>query len=269
MLANSLKRRVLLFLSLVILSCTEPIGRVELRELSNKELEHHFRYRSFPQFNHPSFYDHNGQHLPAEEGYRLLECMNCVFRYFVDDSNAVVRIMVDTSRDGSKVLFERNQAFLDGPNVEPIAVSCEDLTSFLNELFRIDQGNRNMDEYDFMVDMTNMSKVSYIIEFCSHDRFSEGDVTIMHLIIQHAPYRYRKKYEPFLMKAVSRGLLSKSALALTIDRNLLDEGSEQLYGTQYKYNRKGEKEIYSLHCPEELDHRRLSFGLNPLYLENN
>lgn len=89
------------------------------------------------------------------------------------------------------------------------------------------------------------------------------------LIINHSTYELRSKYFPMLEKAFKKGEAQPLRYAKMKDRLLVEEGKDQLYGTQIKF----EDMIrvpYPITDPEHVDQRRAKIGLGPLspYLKN-
>lgn len=79
------------------------------------------------------------------------------------------------------------------------------------------------------------------------------------LTLQHASKKHRKKYFPYIEKAVAKGDLSKEQLALMQDRMLMDEGKPQIYGSQVRNGK-----VYKLANPEKVNERRAEMGMKPI-----
>lgn len=83
------------------------------------------------------------------------------------------------------------------------------------------------------------------------------------LIINHATYELRSKYFPLLEEAFKKGEAQPLRYAKMRDRLLVEEGKEQLYGTQIKFDDLNRKP-YPIKDPEHVDKRREDIGLGPL-----
>ncbi len=83
------------------------------------------------------------------------------------------------------------------------------------------------------------------------------------LIINHASYELRSKYFPLLKEAFERGEAQPLRFAKMQDRLLVEEGKQQLYGTQIKFENL-ERTPYPIKEPEFVDKRRAEIGLGPL-----
>lgn len=83
------------------------------------------------------------------------------------------------------------------------------------------------------------------------------------LIINHTTYELRSKYFPLLERAFKNGEAQPLRYAKMRDRLLVEEGKEQLYGTQIRFENLI-KEPYPIKNPEKVDERRAEIGLGPL-----
>ncbi|WP_319480914.1 DUF6624 domain-containing protein [uncultured Draconibacterium sp.] len=89
------------------------------------------------------------------------------------------------------------------------------------------------------------------------------------LIVNHSSYEIRKKYFPMLEEALRKGEAQPLRYAKMCDRLLVEEGKEQLYGTQLKFE--GNTRVpQTIEDPVNVDKRRAEIGLGPLnvYLKN-
>ena len=83
------------------------------------------------------------------------------------------------------------------------------------------------------------------------------------LLAQHAPGDFIAQALPHLKAAADRGEIAWSTLALMIDRDLMDRGQPQVYGSQW--NGSGQAmQLYKVVDPEHLDERRAQVGLGPI-----
>lgn len=83
------------------------------------------------------------------------------------------------------------------------------------------------------------------------------------LIINHTDYALRSKYFPMLEEAFQKGEAQPLRYAKMRDRLLVEEGKEQLYGTQIKFEELV-KEPYPIKDPTNVDFRRKEIGLGSL-----
>lgn len=83
------------------------------------------------------------------------------------------------------------------------------------------------------------------------------------LIVNHSSYEVRKKYFPMLEEAFKNGEAQPLRYAKMRDRLLVEEGKEQLYGTQLKFE--GNTRVpQPIQDPQHVDKRRAEIGLGPL-----
>ncbi|MEH6537371.1 MAG: DUF6624 domain-containing protein [Psychroserpens sp.] len=83
------------------------------------------------------------------------------------------------------------------------------------------------------------------------------------LIINHTTYEIRSKYFPMLEKAFKQGEAQPLRYAKMRDRLLMEEGKEQLFGTQWKFVN-SKRVPHPIEEPEYVDKRRSEIGLGPL-----
>lgn len=83
------------------------------------------------------------------------------------------------------------------------------------------------------------------------------------LVINHSNYETRAKYFPMLEEAFKKGEAQPLRYAKMSDRLLVEEGKEQLYGTQIKFVN-GVHEPELIKDPQYVDKRRAEIGLGPL-----
>ena len=83
------------------------------------------------------------------------------------------------------------------------------------------------------------------------------------LIINHTTYEIRSKYFPMLEKAFKQGEAQPLRYAKMRDRLLVEEGKEQLFGTQWKFEN-SKRVPHPIEEPEYVDKRRAEIGLGPL-----
>nr|WP_308627490.1 DUF6624 domain-containing protein [Massilia genomosp. 1] len=83
-------------------------------------------------------------------------------------------------------------------------------------------------------------------------------------MVQHASPALLKQTLPAMKKAARDGELPWSTVALSIDRDLLNDYKKQLYGSQLFMNEAGKPELSPVEDESRLDERRASIGLEPI-----
>lgn len=84
------------------------------------------------------------------------------------------------------------------------------------------------------------------------------------LIIQHSPVAVQEKYFPLIEQAANQGEMSKTNMALLIDRIRVYKGQKQLYGTQVKIESTGQKSFDPIEDEKNVNNRRAQIGLGSL-----
>lgn len=74
----------------------------------------------------------------------------------------------------------------------------------------------------------------------------------------------RKSVLPQLKAAAEAGEIPSSNFALSVDRDLMEDGKKQLYGSQFRENAQGEWEPYPIEDEANVDRRRAQMGMESL-----
>jgi hypothetical protein len=83
------------------------------------------------------------------------------------------------------------------------------------------------------------------------------------VIVLHGPKDLLAEMMPTMKDAAAKGELAKSLVASSEDRELINEGKKQVYGTQFDTH-DGKFEPYPIDDPEHVDDRRKAVGLGSL-----
>ena len=83
------------------------------------------------------------------------------------------------------------------------------------------------------------------------------------LIAQHGSDGFLARTLPLMRAAAERREMVLSSLALSVDRVLMHEGKEQLYGSQFRPDKEGRSVPYPIADMVHLDERRAGMGLEP------
>ena len=112
------------------------------------------------------------------------------------------------------------------------------------------------------IDRRNMKRLEEIIEghgWPGKSLVGEEAAMYAFLILQHAEPEVLAKYFPLLKEAAAKGEANPQHAAMMEDRNLMQQGKKQIYGTQIFNN-----ELYPIEDEENVDARRAAVGLPPL-----
>ncbi len=122
-----------------------------------------------------------------------------------------------------------------------------------------------------LLDKQNLERVEHIIEKYGINSIPNRNESnfkanlAVFLVLQHADLPIRLKYIDLIKEAVNKGRLDSSYLATMKDRNLVDIGEKQIYGTQLEFNNETKKyEVLPIKDIENLDKLRHSVGLEPM-----
>jgi hypothetical protein len=114
-------------------------------------------------------------------------------------------------------------------------------------------------------DVKNLSRVTEMIEtygWLGTDDVGRKGNQALFLVLQHSDLATRKKYLPVMREAMERNKAAPTEYALFEDRLLVDEGKEQLYGSQVKFNAgTGSYELYPIEDEANVNVRREEIGL--------
>lgn len=92
-----------------------------------------------------------------------------------------------------------------------------------------------------------------------------GDVVMTQfLVLQHAPLKIKSKHIDKIEQAAKSGDLPPSTYALFLDRNLIERGEKQRFGTQISKDKDGNPYVAPCENPEKVDSLRASIGLGTM-----
>lgn len=185
---------------------------------------------------------------------------------YANEEGIVVEAIMRKATPEDKILRAKlNEIFSRGPDVEMVAIDCADKQNFLQTVFESDQGVRKGDIDPKLMketDQKNLTKIVSFLEKCGVPSLEEVDdvqMAAIWAVLQHNSLRYRKKYLPLLEDAAKKGDIDKGVIVMIKDRNLMEEGKPQIYGTQIQNGR-----LYTLYQPEFVNKRRADVGLGPI-----
>lgn len=127
---------------------------------------------------------------------------------------------------------------------------------------------KRIEEEMIQIDSINKQKVVNLFESTGYPGLSTVGPDYMDvgfLIMQHADLQTRIKYEPLLLDAIAKGEATKYWLPYFIDRNKVDQGKDQIFGTQLFWNEKLKRyECFKIENPEAVDDLRREYNLGKL-----
>lgn len=84
------------------------------------------------------------------------------------------------------------------------------------------------------------------------------------IIQQSTDKAVHQKYLPLITEAANKGELDKASAAILTDLIRIQNGENQVYGTQVRVNNQGQKELYPIEDQAGIDQRRKQMDLEPL-----
>ncbi|RYF71377.1 MAG: hypothetical protein EOO39_14070 [Cytophagaceae bacterium] len=84
------------------------------------------------------------------------------------------------------------------------------------------------------------------------------------LIIQHSPLQEQEMYLPLMREAAASGEMSKSNLALLIDRINVAKTGKQIYGSQVSIAPSGKRSFFPIDDERNVNKRRAEMELDPI-----
>jgi hypothetical protein len=84
------------------------------------------------------------------------------------------------------------------------------------------------------------------------------------MIAQHASPAFLKRCVPLMEAAAAKGEMARGQLALSVDRDLMNDDKPQIYGSQLRWSSGSKPELYPIADREHVDERRAAMGMEPL-----
>jgi hypothetical protein len=117
------------------------------------------------------------------------------------------------------------------------------------------------------IDGANESRIGEIIRdkgWPSAEMVGLKATHAMWVLVQHGSPLLLKKCLPYMKEAAAKNELSWATVALSIDRDLVYDGKDQIYGSQFRSGKDGNMEMYPVADERHLDDRRKQVGLEPI-----
>ena len=139
-------------------------------------------------------------------------------------------------------------------------VDCSEVDQLLYDIYEADQELRTTGEGSDDTDYNNLIAVLSIIKHCgfptNKDLGSEESALAIPLVLQHQSNQdISSYYLNDIIKSADEGVIPKDFIAMMIDRQLMQNGFKQMYGSQIVNN-----QLYELEDPENVDLRRKEYG---------
>ena len=210
-----------------------------------------------------------GDTLTMDSLARIEQPERFVLHYYRPPDGPIALAVLAEATAGDRQLRTRlATAMNEGPELRYVPINCADQVRLLQEAFERDQAIRTTLPYDRKVDHENLEIIVSFLEQCGMPGGQEVDdvqMAAIWAVLQHGPLRYREHYLPVLRQSAESGDLSWGVVAMITDRNLLDAGLPQRYGTQYVVDpATGQQSLAPLADSDSLAVWRAAMGLPPL-----
>lgn len=145
----------------------------------------------------------------------------------------------------------------------------KDLKKSILEMVKIDQKMRKSAQWNPDIDKENTQRVKSIIKkygWPGKSLIGEKGSDGIWLLVQHADHdlRFQKKCLRLVQDAVEKGEAKKEHVAYLTDRIMVRESKNQLYGTQFKLDKKNNSlSVHKIKDPKNLSKRRKEMELMP------
>lgn len=292
--------KCIFFLVVTALSCRMQKECI-LQEMSNQEIFERMKSADFTDKDVPIF-EKNGKFVPKDSLLHYDSNKNAL-AYYKDCSGKVVKKLIrsiteedflyrkkfdslfkedinlyikyikfaekDTIRQKEMIDFAYYSMPLKARNVD-----CDSASILLSNALNQDQENR-ASSISLQKDRENQVLVKSIIEKCGFEAIEKNGkeaIRAAFIITQHGQASLREEYFHYFENAAKKNLLKKAALAIMIDRMLIEKGELQLYGSQWETDQKTFVNILSpLKYPNRVNILRDSMGMLPLeeYMKSN
>lgn len=143
----------------------------------------------------------------------------------------------------------------------------KDLKKSIIEMVRIDQKMRKSGQGNPDVDKENTKQVKLIIKkygWPGKSLVGQKGSDGIWLLVQHADHdlRFQKRCLRLVQDAVEKGEAKKEHVAYLTDRIMVRESKNQLYGTQFKLDKKSNSlSVHRIKNPKNLSKRRKEMEL--------
>ncbi|WP_157974394.1 DUF6624 domain-containing protein [Lewinella sp. IMCC34183] len=222
----------------------------------------------YPDPDRITFLNDRGDTISFDSLQRIVNAEGLFLDYYAGDDSSIVQAVVRASTPADREFQERYlRAVNDGPPLQRVEVDCADKVAFLQEVFDRDQASRRAGKVDFRTDHENLERITSFLDKCGvpvRTEINEEQLAGIWAVLQHGNLATREQYLPILVTAAERGDLPWGTIAMMRDRNLVERGEPQLYGTQLGVSPAGENFLHPVASPEAVDQRRAEMGMGPL-----
>ncbi|MFZ1561287.1 MAG: DUF6624 domain-containing protein [Saprospiraceae bacterium] len=258
-----MKVSVLIFAMIVFsLACKQNTARKSLSKLSLEETLRRLNEGNH-QFYYANYTDSLGKDLTPELTQKLTAGkLKRDFYVSENDSIKEIRVSILKEADIFDEIQLRSAMTFPMKNFTFESVNCNEIRERINTSINNDQGAREWDAPTkdvLKIDEDNKGLIISIIEKCGWSSIDSSQINDVFLLIQHMESEYMARYYPVFIEYHKKGTLSNLNYARMIDRLLMNNGFEQIYGTQVV-----DLSFYAIKDIDNVNVRRQKLGLDSI-----
>ena len=252
---------ILLFITCV--SCSQNPDKVHLTKLSLENTLTRLKNGDI-QFYYAVYKDSLGRNL-SEDLKRKLTAGQLKREFYVDKLDSIREIRVRELKDDEDIFNEiqlRSAMSFPLKNFPFEKVNCKVISEKINKSINKDQQARSFeDDIKNIVDIDKVNKnlIISLIEKCGWSSIDTSQINDVFLLIQHMESEYMARYYSVFLEFHKKGTLSNLNYARMVDRLLMNNGFEQIYGTQIV-----DLSFYAIRDIGNVDIRRQKLGLDSI-----
>lgn len=258
-----MKVSVLIFATIIFsLACKQNTARKSLSKLS---LEETFRRlnEGDHQFYYANYKDSVGKDLTPELTQKLTTG-KLKRDFYVNENDSIKEIRVSILKEADILNEIQLRSAMTFPikNFSFEKVNCKEISEKINNSINNDQQARaSEDGFKNIVDIDKVNKklIISIIEKCGWSSIDSSQINDVFLLIQHIGSEYMARYYPVFIEYHKKGALSNVNFDRMIDRLLMNNGFEQIYGTQVV-----DLSFYAIKDIDNVNVRRQKLGLDSI-----
>lgn len=252
----------LLFIITCFFACKEDPSSDSLKKLTLEESiarlnkgDHLYYYGKYK--------DSVGQELSPELKEKLTKG-KLSRSFYVDSNDSIkeIRVKILQEKDIFHEIQLRCAMTFPLKNFKMEKIDCGKIKEIIGTSYDNDQGARQENKVSSdirEIDSVNKSTIISIIEKCGWSAIDTSQINDVFLMVQHMDTEFVARYYPVFMKYYEEGILSNVNYARMEDRLLMNNGFEQIYGTQVV-----DKSFYDIKDEENVNERRKKLGLSTI-----
>ncbi|HLO54076.1 MAG TPA: DUF6624 domain-containing protein [Saprospiraceae bacterium] len=252
----------LLFIITCFFACKENQSSDSLKRLTLEESIARLN-KGDHQYYYAKYKDSVGQELSPELKEKLTKG-KLSRSFYVDQNDSIKEIRVKILQE--KDIFDEIQlrCAMTFPlkNFKFEKIDCSKIKDIIGTSYDNDQGARQENKVSSdirEIDRVNKNTIISILEKCGWSAIDTSQINEVFLMVQHMDTEFVARYYPTFMKYYDQGILSKLNYARMVDRLHMNNGFEQIYGTQIV-----DESFYDIKDEINVNERRKKLGLSTI-----